>query len=88
MGKEKGKHRLCGLCSKQCIDVVRLLVEGDKYLALYDGKLVPIIFEDGEQFCKGPKDGYNGCCSCLKKHLSRLDSIPDQFEVSALGDAK
>jgi hypothetical protein len=88
MGKDKGKHRLCGLCSSQRSDVVRLRVEDDKYLALYGGQLVPIIFEDGEQFSKGPKDGYYGCCSCLENHLSRLDSIPEQFEASALGDAK
>lgn len=87
MGKGKGKHRRCGLCGDQCPDTVRLRLEADTYSAAYDNSLVPVIFEEGEKFSKGPKDGYNGCHGCLEKHLRRLGSIGSGFEAQKLQDA-
>ncbi len=92
MGKSKGKdrvkYRLCGLCGSLSSDTGRLRVDDDKYLALYEDKLVPIIFEDGEQFTKGPKDGNNGCPCCLQKHLSRLAFASGPYTASNLGDGR
>ncbi len=59
MGKSKGKdrvkYRLCGLCGSHRSDTVRLRIYGDKYLALYEDKLVPC-----QLHCPGAADKQSG----------------------------